>query len=352
MTGVNGGPLTAWPATGIGEVAEGDDLAGLLAASWSRAGTPVGDGDVVVVTSKVVSKVEGRVVPPSGRGPDADKQAAVMAGTDREVSRRGPTRIVRTHHGFVMAAAGVDASNVVAGSLVLLPLDPDASARRLREGFAALGAHVGVVVSDTAGRPWRNGQTDIALGAAGLVTLDDHAGLRDAYGNDLVVTAPAVADEVAALAELVTGKLSGSPGCLVRGLERFVLPTGAPDPGAAALVRPEWADMFGLGAREAVLAALGPPDSEEVRRGFGAPADGVELAGALRAILDALAVADAEVERSSDGAAIDLLLGHAGTDLGCAPLALRAVAHAYGWQVSETTSNRVRVTPRLHSPRL
>ena len=341
--------ITAWPATGIGEVGEGDDLVGLLWRSWSRSGTPVADGDVVVVTSKVVSKVEGRVVAASGSGPEADKQAAVAAGADRELARRGPTRIVRTHHGFVMAAAGVDASNVAAGSLVLLPVDPDASARRLRDGFAARGVRVGVVVSDTAGRPWRNGQTDIALGAAGLLSLDDHGGRRDAYGNDLVVTAPAVADEVAALAELATGKLSGSPGCLVRGLDRFVLPAGVPDPGAAALVRPESTDMFGLGAREAVLAALGPSDSAAARRGFGAPAAAEELAGALRTVLGGLDVTGVELEQPPDGAWLDLLLEHvpAGEDVGRATLALRVVAHAHGWQVGKSTSTRVRVGPRL-----
>lgn len=339
--------VAAWPATGIGEVTEGDDLAGLLATSWSGAGTPVRDGDVVVVTSKVVSKVEGRVLAASGSGPEADKQAAVAAGTDREVARRGSTRVVRTHHGFVMAAAGVDASNVAVGSLVLLPLDPDASARRLREDFAALDVRVGVVVSDTAGRPWRNGQTDIALGAAGLLTLDDHGGRRDAYGNDLVVTAPAVADEVAALAELATGKLSGSPGCLVRGLERFVLPSEGPDPGAAALVRPEATDMFGLGAREAVLAALGPSDSAAVRRGFGAPAAAEEVAGALRTVLGGLEVTGVELEQPPDGAWLDLLLEHVPSgDVARATLALRAVAHAHGWQVGESTSTRVRVGPR------
>lgn len=273
------GGLLVVPATGIGEVRPGDDLAALLADAWRGAGVVPQHGDVIAVTSKVVSKSEGRLVS-AGAEPDADpREDAITSETDRVVAVRGRTRIVRTHHGFVMAAAGVDASNVESGSLVLLPLDPDASARALREALSSTwGVNVAVVVTDTAGRAWRAGQTDVALGAAGLVVLDDHGGRTDSYGNPLVVTAPAVADEVAGAAEVATGKLSFSPAALVRGLAGFVLEPGDHGPGAAALVRAEEEDLFGLGAREAVLVAL---SAEGPVRGFGAPATADELAAAL-----------------------------------------------------------------------
>ena len=293
-----GDGLLALPARGIGEVSRGDDLVALLAQAWSHAGTEPQDGDVVVVTSKVVSKSEGRIVSPVA-GP-VDKDAVVAAETDREVARRGATRVVRTRHGYVMAAAGVDASNVEPGSLVLLPEDPDASARRLRDGFQERGACVGVVVSDTSGRAWRTGQTDIALGAAGIVVLDDHQGRVDRYGNALAVTAPAVADELAATAELATGKLGHSPACLVRGLGRFVLPAGRHGSGARALVRPEESDMFGLGAREAVLAVLTAlstrPDPADAvpPRGFGAAAPAAEVIDALRSVVPRSAAQEIE----------------------------------------------------------
>ncbi len=168
------------------------------------------------------------------------------------VARRGGTRIVRTPHGLVLAAAGVDASNVAPGTLVRLPVDPDASARRLRADIAGrTGVDVGIVVTDTAGRPWREGQTDIAVGCAGLVALDDHAGRLDGHGNELAVTAPAVADEVAAAAELATGKTGGRPFTVVRGLAGLVRVEDGP--GARSLVRARRQDMFALGTREAVV---------------------------------------------------------------------------------------------------
>jgi coenzyme F420-0:L-glutamate ligase/coenzyme F420-1:gamma-L-glutamate ligase len=266
---VTGRTVSATAPDGAPEVRPGDDLVDLVLPLVDLA-----DGDVLVVTSKVVSKAEGRLVP------GHDREAAIEDEAVRVVARRGPTTIARTRHGLTMAAAGVDSSNVEVGMLVLLPDDPDASARLLRAAVAErTGLNVGVVITDTAGRAWREGQTDIAIGAAGLTVLDDHAGRVDAHGNPLAVTAPAVADEIAGLAELAAGKLGGRPFAVVRGRADLVLPPGHDGPGAAALVRSEAGDLFGFGAREAVVRALlGRPDD---RVGFGAPASPDELAGAI-----------------------------------------------------------------------
>ncbi|MGZ8735604.1 MAG: coenzyme F420-0:L-glutamate ligase [Nocardioides sp.] len=269
--------ITVRPVDGIGEVSPGDDLAELVVAATQVDGLE--SGDIVVVTSKVVSKNEGRVVA-------ADKAGVLAGETDRVLARRGPTSIVRTHHGLVLAGAGIDASNVAAGTVLLLPEDPDASARRLRERLGKLtGCNVAVVVTDTAGRAWRNGQTDLAVGAAGIEVLHDYAGRVDGYGNELAVTAPAVADEIAGAGDLVKAKLARRPVAVLRGLGDLVLPVGAHGPGAAALVRDEAMDMFGLGAREAVLAALAA--DPETRRGFGRPAPAEEAAGLLEPVVGA-----------------------------------------------------------------
>ena len=196
------------------------------------------------------------------------------------VARRGPLTIVVNRLGLTMAAAGVDASNVAPGHVVLLPEDPDASARALREGIAArAGVNVGVLVTDTAGRTWREGQTDLAVGAAGLRVLDDHAGRLDGYGNELEVTAPAVADELAGAAELAAGKLGRRPFTVIRGRGDLVLPAGDHGPGAVGLLRPDGADLFGLGAREAVLAALGARVDD--RTAFGTPVEADDLVAIL-----------------------------------------------------------------------
>jgi len=307
--------ITCRGVEGIGEVAAGTDLAGLLV---ERA--DLRDGDVLVVTSKVVSKAEGRVVRTS-------REEALAEETDRLVARRGGTSIVRTRWGLVMAAAGIDASNTEPGTLVLLPRDPDASARAIREAVAArAGANVAVLVSDTSGRAWRNGQTDIAVGAAGMQVLDDHAGRDDGYGNLLVVTAPALADEVTGAADLVTGKLSRSPAAVVRGLGHLVLPEGEHGPGAVALLRPESHDMFGLGSREAVLTALSRGD----RRGFGAPAQQPDLVAALAATVpEALVDPDDATTVRLTLPAEDLLR------LGALRERVEAAAYALGW-VAET----------------
>jgi len=238
--------LTVTAPDGMPEVRPGDDLADLLVPLVELA-----DGDIVVVTSKIVSKAEDRIV-------DGDREEWITAETVRLVARRGPTRIVRNRLGLTMAAAGVDNSNVARGSVVLLPIDPDASAARLRAAIAErTGRNVGVIVTDTAGRAWREGQTDIAIGAAGVVVLESFAGRVDEHGNELAVTAPPVADEIASAAELAQGKLSGRPFAVVRGLADLVLAPGDHGTGAQALIRPEGADMFGYGAREAVIRAAG-----------------------------------------------------------------------------------------------
>ncbi|WP_370037960.1 coenzyme F420-0:L-glutamate ligase [Nocardioides sp.] len=275
------GGLSVLAPDGVGEVTEGSDLAALFleALETSTAG-PLQDGDVVLVTSKVVSKAEGR----SRRG-DRDTALAeeLAAPGARVVARRGPTTIARTRHGLTMAAAGIDASNVERGTVLLLPLDPDASARALRLRLHELtGARVGVVVTDTAGRAWREGQTDIAIGAAGLLVAEDFAGRVDGHGNELAVTAPAVADELAGAAELAQGKLGGRPFAVVRGRADLVLPLDEHGPGARALVRPAGGDLFGYGAREAVVRALtGHPTD---RAPFGAPAAAAEVRSAVEAV--------------------------------------------------------------------
>jgi coenzyme F420-0:L-glutamate ligase/coenzyme F420-1:gamma-L-glutamate ligase len=250
----------------IPEVRWGDDLAKLIA---SAAGGQLTDGDVLIVTSKIVSKAEGRIVAAG------DREAAIDAETVRVVARRGPTRIVETRHGFVMAAAGVDTSNTPAGTVLLLPPDPDASARAIRGGLRdLLGVEVAVVVTDTFGRPWREGLTDVAVGAAGLRVRDDLRGATDSHGHELAVTVTATADELAAAGDLVKGKTAGLPVAVVRGLGHLLADAGAP--GARALVRPPENDMFRLGMSEAVRQAVAL--RRTVREFADAPVDG----GAVR----------------------------------------------------------------------
>lgn len=267
--------VTVRPVHGLPEFGPGDDLAGALAA----AVPDLADGDVLVVTSKVVSKVEGRLVPVP---PDGDRetvrQQAVAAESVRVLARRGPLSIVRTRQGWVVAAAGVDASNVDRGFLVLLPEDADASAHRLRDRLRELtGSVVGVVVSDTFGRTWREGLTDVAVGSAGLPALVDHRGAVDAHGNRLETTRVAVVDELASAADLVKGKLAGVPAALVRGL-RLTAPD--PDPGTRPLVRAPQDDLFPWGARD-LLAARAPARDLVPRPGeLEAVADAFRVAGA------------------------------------------------------------------------
>jgi dehydro coenzyme F420 reductase / coenzyme F420-0:L-glutamate ligase / coenzyme F420-1:gamma-L-glutamate ligase len=234
--------VTVIPVGDLPEITAGADLAGLIA----EAATGLADGDIVVVTSKVVSKAEGRVV-------RAAREDAIDAETVRVVARRGQTRITETRHGLVLAAAGVDASNTRPGTVVLLPEDPDGSARRLRKGLQdRLVVRLGVLVTDTLGRPWRTGQTDAAIGAAGVAPLVDYRGTADTFGTALEVTVAAVADEIAGAADLVKGKAAGIPVAVVRGLADLV--TEADGPGAQALVRAAAEDMFRFGSAD-VLAA-------------------------------------------------------------------------------------------------
>jgi coenzyme F420-0:L-glutamate ligase / coenzyme F420-1:gamma-L-glutamate ligase len=251
--------LQLLPVQGLPEFHAGDDLvaAVLAAAPWLRG------GDVLLVTSKIVSKVEGRLLPaptdPERR--DRLRRNIIDDETVRLVAEVGRTKIVENRLGIVAAAAGVDASNVPADAIAVLPVDPDASAARYRAGFAERGLDVGILITDTQGRAWRSGLTDVAIGAAGVRVLDDHRGVRDAHGNELLVTQIAVGDELAAAGDLVKGKLAGVPVAVARGLVRTGTAVSGGQQTARALLRPRSEDLFRLGTdlalaqgrREAVL---------------------------------------------------------------------------------------------------
>jgi coenzyme F420-0:L-glutamate ligase/coenzyme F420-1:gamma-L-glutamate ligase len=242
------------PLPGIPEIKPGDDLAALIWHALQRASLTLDDGDVLVVTQKVVSKAEGRIVDLASVTPsDFARRYAELAEKDprqvevvlresrRVVRMAGPVMICETRHGFICANAGVDASNAGGGDVViLLPVDPDASARAIRDRLQAeSGAIIGVVISDTFGRPWREGQTDVAIGCAGLDPLHEYIGDVDPHGYELRVTAIAVADELAGAAELALGKVSRVPVALIRGYQ-----WSPAERGATALIREPSKDLF------------------------------------------------------------------------------------------------------------
>ncbi|HET8986959.1 MAG TPA: coenzyme F420-0:L-glutamate ligase, partial [Humibacillus sp.] len=303
------GAVTITPLHGIPEVRLGDDLADVLERGLLSSGLTLVDGDVVVVSSKVASKALGLVTD------DPDKERVIAGETDHVVAERWAgdrlTRIVKAKAGPVMAAAGVDGSNTgERGGWLLLPHDPDGVCERLHGALTRRhGVRLGVVLSDTAGRPWRLGQVDFALGAHGLRVVDDLRGAVDADGRDLSVTARALADEIAAAADLVKGKVLGVPAAVVRGLTDVVLderaessdPAPAPQagrsrhhPGARDLVRTGRDDWFGHGRVEAVRAALGAPPGSALAREVGIPSAGPDTRteAVARAVRLALAADD------------------------------------------------------------
>ena len=319
---------------GVPEVSAGADLGRLLTDVLE-----VAEGDVVLVTSKVVSKAEGRLRR-GGRG------ESLAAETARVVARRGALRVVRTRRGLVLAAAGIDESNVEQGHHLLLPEDPDASARGLRAALRRrTGRTVAVVVTDTAGRAWRSGQTDIAVGVAGLRPVEDLAGEQDPYGNRLRVTAAAVGDELAGASQLAQGKLGRRPFAVVRGRSDLVLPPGRHGPGAGDLVRAEAEDLFGLGARQAVVAAVTGADADA----FGAPVPSAELAEVLSGLsglsgaLGVFGVLEVSVSVDPEGG-----LQAVTTQ----PAAVELVAFAHGWRSSRSPSAPGTPDPRAVRLRL
>jgi coenzyme F420-0:L-glutamate ligase len=278
------------PVTGIGELRPGDDLA----AELVRCAPWLADEDILVVTSKIVSKVEGRLLPVPSADPaarEAIRQQAIADETVRVIARRGNLRVVETRHGLVLAAAGVDASNVRPDEIALLPLDPDASARRLVDRLRELtGRTVAVVISDSMGRPWRHGISDVAIGVAGLTAVLDVRGATDRHGNELVVTEVAIADELAAAGDLVKGKLSDIPVAVIRGL-RY----SDDGKGSSSLIRGAAGDLFRLGTAEAL--ALG-------RTQAGTGAEQVDVSGLHADTLATLAAMELDPADGSGQSAV------------------------------------------------
>ena len=229
-------PISIHPVEGIPEIAPGDDLAMIIVRAASSTGLQIVDRDIIVVTHKVVSKAEGQI----REIPDEETYRALVEGEAASIiRRRGDLVITQTHHGFICANAAVDRSNVQKGYALLLPVDPDRSANRLRTLIQReTGASIGVVITDTFGRPWRRGLTDVAIGIAGLPSLLDLKGTTDTHGNVLEVTEVAVVDEIASAADLVMGKATGIPAAVVRGLDL----TG--EGRVSDLIRPPGEDLF------------------------------------------------------------------------------------------------------------
>jgi coenzyme F420-0:L-glutamate ligase/coenzyme F420-1:gamma-L-glutamate ligase len=230
-----------WGIEGIGEIRPGDQVGDVIVNACSNPPHgPLADGDVLVVTQKIVSKAEGRLVEVDPEDPRSHKHL-VESEAVRIVRRRGDLIITETRHGFICANSGIDLSNVERGQAALLPVDSDRSARRIRDIVRArLGIEVGVIISDTFGRPWRRGLTDVAIGVAGIAAVVDLRGVEDALGREMQVTEVAVADELASAAEMVMGKSSGIPVAVVRGVD----PTWLRDSSVAELIRPASEDLF------------------------------------------------------------------------------------------------------------
>lgn len=233
--------LEMWGIEGIGEIRPGDQVGDVIVEACSNPPHgPLADGDVLVVTQKIVSKAEGRLVEVDPEDPRSHKHL-VESEAVRIVRRRGDLIITETRHGFICANSGIDLSNVERGQAALLPVDSDRSARRIRDiVLARLGIEVGVIISDTFGRPWRRGLTDVAIGVAGIAAVVDLRGVEDALGREMQVTEVAVADELASAAEMVMGKSSGIPVAVVRGVD----PTWLRDSSVAELIRPASEDLF------------------------------------------------------------------------------------------------------------
>ena len=233
------GPVTLLPITGIPEIAPGTDLGSVIVEAATSSGIEMTDDDVLVVTHKIVSKAEGRILEVAADDADARHMIAEMESA-RIVRRRAGLIIAETKHGFVCANAGVDDSNLEPGQVTLLPVDPDKSARRLRHRIRQLtGRNPPVIISDTFGRAWRVGQVNMAIGVAGMMPVIDYRGSVDHFGVELKVTTIAIADEIAAAAELVMGKADGVPAALARGV-RYRRGRG----NARALVRQPQDDLF------------------------------------------------------------------------------------------------------------
>jgi coenzyme F420-0:L-glutamate ligase / coenzyme F420-1:gamma-L-glutamate ligase len=335
-------PMTLTPLLGFPEVREGDNLADIVLEVLQHDGIQLTDGDILVVSSKVVSKSMGL------RAPSGALAEVVASQTVRTVAERmtpaGVTRIVESAAGPVMAAAGVDASNTADESIVLiLPDDPDSVAAQIRDGLQTGWARlsnthllIGVILSDTAGRPWRIGQTDFALGAAGIHVVDDLRGSTDADGRILSVTQRCVADEIAAAADLVKGKATGVPAVHVRGLSQYVR-DGESTIGARDLVRTGRGDWFGYGMVEAVRAALGVEPGSATASAVGIPSSGPEdvatRAGrALRVALRTCPAASVDV----DGDTVRLV---AGDDFALGVAAARAEVALHGEGLTTTLTH-------------
>jgi coenzyme F420-0:L-glutamate ligase/coenzyme F420-1:gamma-L-glutamate ligase len=345
------GPVTLTPLLGVPEVRAGDDLAALLLDALSASGIELSDGDILVVSSKIASKALGLTAAAS------DRAAAVLGQARRVVAERdtplGITRIVESLAGPVMAAAGVDASNTgTADVVLLLPEDPDLVARTLREAILRRrpGLALGLVLSDTAGRPWRVGQTDFALGSAGVRLVDDLRGGQDADGRMLSVTERCVGDEIAAAADLVKGKASGVPVAHVRGLGS-VVERGDAAPGARALVRTGPSDWFGSGRAEAVRASLGVEAGTRLATQVGVPSALPESRAAR--LERAVRVALLDVEEVTATCALDAvtLEGDDAFTLGVAATRLSVALHGEGLPATterppaDGSRVRIRVVP-------